>query len=108
MEQNNDYNWKEIISKDKRYKDFEIAEDPKPFSIYFMKNDIPLVQVHSVSVLKAIKSIVGFCGAFEWKDNHLTSLDHDSYNKDMVVLGYKWFEDKKLGKCLDILVGDDW
>lgn len=96
--------WQEIIKTDDRYKDFVIFDEPKPFCELFTE-DIPVVQTHSTQVYKGI--ILGFCGTFSWKNHQIKSLDGDSYNEKMLVLGYEWFKTGKKN-CLDILVGDDW
>lgn len=117
--------WKKVIKNIDRYKDFEILDKPIPFSEFAKDKDWDLVQVHSTQVINIgeIESddthtdkydILGFCGAFSWRDNTLQSLDGDTYNENMLVLGYNEFQgfhtvdtvSNRLG--LDILVGDDW
>ena len=89
--------------KTDRYKDYTVCENPRPFSEMFKDKDFSRVQVHSNQVVEPINDIVGFCGAFAWEDNVIRSLDGDSYNKDMLVLGYEIDDD-----CLEIMVGSDW
>ena len=98
-------NWKEIIKKLPRYKDFTIVEDLISFNEMFKDTTIKVVQVHSVEVIA--DTIVGFCGVFEWDQNTLTPLDGDSYSEKVKVLGYNWFTHGN-DKCIDILVGEDW
>ena len=99
-------NWREAIRKDERYKDFKILPYPMSFDVLFERDNIPVVQVHSVHmVLEDV--ILGFCGQFKWEGKKLTSLDGDSYNEQMTVLGFNWF-DYDGEKCLDILVDNDW
>lgn len=98
--------WKEIVKNNNRYENFVIVDKPKPFNEMFAGQDISCVQTHSTQVVGE-GDIVGFCGAFEWKDNKIISLDGDSYSENMTVLGYEWFESEGK-KCLDILVGNDW
>ena len=104
-------NWKEIVRKSDRYSDFKILEIPKEFKEMFLNQNISRVQVHSVQIYEASSGkldIVGFCGSFAWARNKLDPLDGDSYNENMLVLGYQWFTDERGNKCLDILVGNDW
>ena len=97
--------WKEVIKDNDRYEGFTILEDPVPFNEMFADRDIPLVQVHSTYTFESEGKdyIAGFSGAFEWKNGEVIPCDGDSYNKEMMVLGY---EDDD--ECLDILVGNDW
>ena len=96
-------NWKKIIKNDARYKDFTVVDRLQEFEDMFIDKDIDYVQVHMIS-----DDTIIFCGAFMWKNNELTPLDGDSYNKRTLVYGYDWFENKSGDKCLDILVGNDW
>ena len=98
---------KKILTSDERYSDFTLLDDPVRFDQFFADQHIQLVQVHSTQIVHE-KYIVGFCGQFAWKDNVLISIDGDTYNPGMTVLGYDWFEDGHLGKCLEVLVGDNW
>lgn len=83
-----------------RYSSFIPMHEPKKFSEWQANKEIELVQVHSF--------LCGFCGAFSWKNNQLTPIDHDTYNPNMVVHAYEWFtlSDGTIG--LDIIVGNDW
>lgn len=82
-----------------RYYDFTFLPTPVAFSEAWKGKKEDLVQVHSTSC--------GFCGVFSWDGEKLTSLDGDSYNPNMKVIGYSYF-DTDDGECLDILVGNDW
>lgn len=97
-----------VIKTNKRYTDFTILDEPKSFDEMFVGQDIPCVQLHSTELLSDLSDIIGFCGTFSWENGVLTSLDGDSYTKNMSVLGYNWFTNESGKKCLDILVGDDW
>ncbi len=103
-------NWKQVVQKMDRYSDFTLVADPIPFNEMFKDFDIERVQLHSTQIFETcgIKYIVGFCGVFNWKDQKLTSLDGDSYEENMLVLGYEWFKDDDGKECIDILVGTDW
>lgn len=94
---------KKIIKKDPRYENFTVVEDPIPFKEMFKDKNIETVQVHE-SCLYDGEHMVGFCGVFSWKKNILIPGDGDSYNPNMLVLGYEWFNENGL----DILVGNDW
>ena len=113
--------WKEVIKNDNRYKNFTILDEPIPFNKFAKDEDYGVVQVHLTQVMGVGTTdkngfhfggyeIVGFAGAFEWKNNTLKSLDGDIYNEEMNVLGYKKFSLEHIEgmKGLDILVGDDW
>ena len=95
-----------------RYKDFTFLDESIPFKELFANKNIEYVQVHSLKVIEtdAYRGIIGFCGTFKWEDGFITSLDGDSYSKDMMVYGYNYFEYEEAsdGIGLDILVGDDW
>lgn len=101
---------KEVLAGLERYKNFTIMDTPQPFNEFAFNKDIDVVQVHSADIYDVDdhKDIIGFCGQFSWKNNELTSLDHDSYNKKTIVLGYSWWSKKDIPVGLDILVGDDW
>ena len=94
--------WKEIVKNNDRYENFVIVDEPKPFKEMFKDQDISCVQTHSTTVVDE-NTLVGFSGAFEWKDNKIISLDGDSYSENMIVLGYEWFENEGK-KGLDVLI----
>ena len=97
---------KSILAANERYSDFTLLDVPISFSIWAKNKDFPTVQVHDATVYEweGGTDIVGFAGAFAWEDNQLTSLDGDTYNPDMPVIGYEEFEDG-----VDILVkGGEW
>ena len=94
-----------VITKDERYKNFTLLAEAVAFKDkFYAEQYIPLVQIHDTTI--AGDTIVGFAGAFAWKDGKITALDGDTYFRDMKVIGYKWFE-RDGDKCLDILV-EDW
>ena len=84
--------WRDIIESDKRYNDFTIVDDPVRFTEMFAGQDISYVEVFSIWNLSG-EPAGYFCGAFQWKDNDIISLDGDSYEDDMVVYAYKWIPD---------------
>lgn len=97
---------KAILAANERYSDFTLLDVPVPFSTWAKDKDYPTVQVHDTTVFKWYDGvdIIGFVGVFKWEDNQLTSLDGDTYNPDMPVIGYEEFEDG-----VDILVkGGEW
>lgn len=97
---------KAILAANERYADFVLLDTPVPFSEWAKDKNYPTVQVHDTTVyrLDGGTDIVGFAGAFAWEDNQLTSLDGDTYNPNMPVIGYEEDED-----TLDILVeGGKW
>ena len=96
--------WKEIVSNDIRYKNFKILDEPQCFSDMYKDRDFETVDVHSVYVISNTQ-ILGFCGSFQWKNGYVIPCDGDTYNREMLVLGYEYDERVDV---LDILVGNDW
>lgn len=97
---------REILAANERYADFVLLDTPVPFAVWAKDKNYFIVQVHDTTVQKWEEGadIVGFVGAFAWKDNALTPLDGDCYNELMPVIGYEEDED-----ALDILVeGGKW
>lgn len=99
------------IKADKRYAKFILFETPQKFSKLFKNKAFELVQVHLSQTynLQGKDYLIGFAGAFKWKDNKITSLDGDSYDYNMLIDGYNYFyytEDTKTYIGLDILTGD--
>jgi hypothetical protein len=101
-------NIKNIIKNLDRYSDFILLENPVQFDILFKDRKFDVVQVHSTSLVDE-NNIVGFCGVFEWNNNTIISLDGDSYNKFMNVIGYEEFTNKEenIQTGIDILV-ENW
>lgn len=101
---------KEIIASSERYKGFVLLAMSVSFEDFAKDKDIDCVQVHSAQIYQTANGndIVGFCGAFQWKDNMIIPLDGDSYSAKTKVLGYSWWSNKDVKNGLDILVGDDW
>lgn len=96
---------KKIALEEDRFKSHTFLDDPIPFSELFKGQNIDLVDVYSI--FSEIGSV--FCGTFRWKNNDIRSLDGDTYNKDMLVYAYKFYESKdKDISGLSILVGTDW
>ena len=97
---------KAILTANERYSDFKILDTPVPFAEWAKGKNYPTVQVHDTTVYKLGDGadIYGFVGVFEWRNNAIASLDGDTYNPDMPVIGYEEFEDG-----VDILVeGGKW
>ena len=100
---------RELVEKS-GYTHFTFVNKPIPFNDMYRDNDIEIVELVSAGTyeLKGEKGIVGFCGKFKWLSNKIISLDYDTYNEDMLVLGYHWFKNKEDIDCLSLLVGNDW
>lgn len=97
---------KSILAANEWYSDFTLLDSPVPFSKWAKNKNYPTVQVHDTTVFEWDDGddILGFVGAFKWEDNQLTSLDGDTYNPDMPVIGYEEFDGG-----VDILVkGGEW
>lgn len=104
---------KELIMNSERYKDFCLLDTPIPFKEMFKNKDFDVVQLYSTQIIThkdGSKHLIGFCGAFKWKNRKIISLDEDSYCDDFKVLGYTEFKNEKEGisSGIDILVGNDW
>ena len=78
-------------------RNFTMLDKPISFIELYKDRDIEVIQIFMKDV--------GFCGAFNWDDNIVKTLDGDSYSKNMTVYGYEWFDNEK---GLNLLVGDDW
>ena len=79
-----------IVSTLVRYKNVKILETPTKFcDITEFKNKDIVVQVHDTTSIFDDANVVGFCGQFNWKNNHIISLDGDSYDHNMLVHGYE-------------------
>ena len=94
-----------IIRKDPRYDGFVLLNEPIPFNQKFKGQNYKRVQIYDTTIIKE-DMIVGFFGAFEWKDGMIIPLDYDTYNEEMDVLGYSWTRERP--DSLDILVGENW
>ena len=90
----------------KKYVQFKFLDSPMVFNELFKNVDYPLVQIIDINTYKINNeyNLIGFSGAFSWKNNVITPLDNDSYYPDMEVYGYCEFEHNSQ-KCLDLLVG---
>lgn len=101
---------KEILVNSKRYQHFDlILDNPQSFDVLFQNQNFNSVHVHDTTIIESqtYSDIIGYCGEFSWENNILQSLDGDTYNKNMTILGYnKYTIGTKTG--LEILVGNDW
>ena len=108
------YKWilvgSEELSKNPLFEGFKLLDQPQKFSELFLNQNFDDVELVSIIRLMTEKNVGRFLGAFEWKDNEIKSLDGDSYNSDMTVYGYEFFENPEAGVLngLSILVGNDW
>ena len=108
------YKWilvsSEELSKNPLFEGFKLLDQPQRFSELFLNQNFDDVELVSIIRLMTEKKVGRFLGAFEWKDNEIESLDGDSYNTDMTVYGYEFFENPEAGVLngLSILVGNDW
>lgn len=99
---------KDVLKASDRYKKFTLPDKPACFKDMFKGRDFDVVQLHSTQIIDidGKKDIVGFCGAFEWHNNKITSLDGDAYNDSFNVLGFEEFDYEENGmqlKGIDIL-----
>ena len=98
----------EKIKANPRYSDFTYLDAPVMFDEFFKDKDYDVVQIQDINPISEIyPDPIGFAGQFEWKSNEITSLDGDSYTKDMPVHGYKEYTSNDGEKCVDILT-DKW
>lgn len=97
---------KEIAKKEHQFNSHIFLDDPVSFSDLFKDKNIDVVDVYSI-YSEDIGSV--FSGTFRWKNNNTRSFDGDTYNKDMLVYAYKFYESKDPDiSGLSILVGTDW
>ena len=99
----------DILKNSDRYKKFIFFDNPVCFKDMFKDRNFDTVQLHSTQIIdigNGMKNIVGFCGAFKWYNNKITSLDGDNYSESFSVLGFKEFDYEEDGmqlKGIDIL-----
>lgn len=100
---------KDILKTSDRYEGFTFLDKPVCFKDMFKDKDFDVVQLHSTQIIdigNGVKDIVGFCGAFKWHNNEITSLDGDDYSNSFNVLGFEEFDYEENGmqlKGIDIL-----
>ena len=110
------YKWvlvgSEELLKNPLYKNYTLMDKPLKFSELFRDQNFEVVELISIIRLasESMDKCGRFCGSFGWIDNNLRSLDGDSYNSDMMVYGYMFFENSEacIINGLSILVGSDW
>ena len=93
-----------VLKSIDRYKDFTIFDKPQTFSKLYAGQEFSTIKVHSIELIGNDSSIIGFCGVFSWKDDVITPLDGDCYNRNMTIYGCSTYPDG----VLNLLVGDDW
>lgn len=94
---------KDILKASDRYQGFTFFDKPVCFKDIFKDKNFDAVQLHSTQIIdigNGIKNIVGFCGAFKWHNNEITSLDGDDYSNSFNVLGFKEFDYEENGMQL--------
>ncbi len=97
---------KRIAEMQKRYRQFVLMDNPAPFcNTPLFSEKYECIQIHDVTPVGE-DDIIGFAGRCRIRDGKLVSLDGDSYSPEMIVFGYKEFENEN-GICLDLLV-DEW
>lgn len=94
---------KQRVSNDARYKDFIFLEEPTEFNKTDLFSDkYAEIQLKDVSKIPGYQDVIGFCGVFKIENGEIISLDGDSYDPQMIVVGYQEFmHDGKT--CLDLL-----
>ena len=94
---------KQRVSNNDRYKDFTFLEKPTEFDKTDLFSDkYAEIQLHDGKGIPGYPDVVGFCGVFKIENGEINSLDGDSYDPKMIVVGYQEFtHDGKT--CLDLL-----
>ncbi|WP_027438732.1 hypothetical protein [Lachnospira multipara] len=94
---------KQRVSNIDRYEDFIFLEKPIEFNKTNLFSDkYAEIQLHDVSKIPGWSDILGFCGVFKIENEKIKSLDYDSYDPEMIVVGYQEFiHDNET--CLDLL-----
>lgn len=110
----------EFLTSNDDYKDYALIEYGESLKDLiedeFEIKEIPVMQIKLmqpvISNTGKIIDIVGFVGHCSFKDGKIIPFDDDTYNSEMTVYGYKWFDydDEEYGKSrgLNVLVGSDW
>lgn len=91
------------ISSNDRYKNFTFLEKPTEFNKTDLFSDkYAIIQLHDVSKIPGLSDVIGFCGVFKIENGKIISLDYDSYDPQMIVVGYQEFTHDN-ETCLDLL-----
>lgn len=94
---------KQRILSNERYKDFLFLEKPTEFDkTDLFSDEYAEIQLHDVSKIPGYPEVVGFCGVFKIENGEIISLDGDSYDPQMIVVGYQEFMHNN-ETCLDLL-----
>lgn len=101
---------KKRVSNNDRYKDFTFLEKPTEFDKTDLFSDkYAEIQLHDVSKtpkwsgrIPGWPDVIGFCGVFKIENGEIISLDGDSYDPQMIVVGYQEFTHDN-ETCLDLL-----
>jgi hypothetical protein len=94
---------KQRVSNNARYEDFIFLEKPTEFDKTDLFSDkYAEIQLHDVNKIPDYPDVLGFCGVFKIENGEIVSLDGDSYDPQMIVVGYQEFVyDNET--CLDLL-----
>jgi len=85
------------------YKDFSFLEKPTEFDKTDLFSDkYAVIQLHDVSKIPGWSNVFGFCGVFKIENGKINPLDYDSYDPEMIVVGYQEFTHDN-ETCLDLL-----
>ena len=96
---------KQRVLNSERYKDFIFLEKPTEFDKTDLFSDkYAEIQLKDVRKIPGYPypDVVGFCGVFEIESGEIVSLDGDSYDPQMIVVGYQEFTHDN-ETCLDLL-----
>lgn len=94
---------KQRVSNMDRYKDFTFLEKLTEFDktdLFSDKYDV--IQLHDVKGIPGYPDVLGFCGVFKIESGKIAPLDGDSYDSQMIVVGYQEFRHNN-ETCLDLL-----
>ena len=100
---------RDFLEHSDRYKYYCLLDRPSRFWDLFKHRNIGHVDVESIVPLQHQRGVVGWIGAFEWRDDKVVSLDGDAYYAGMTIYGYRYWhiEDKPNETRLCILVDFD-
>lgn len=94
---------KQRVLNNDRYKDFTFLEKPTEFDkTDLFSDEYAIIQLHDVKEIPGYPDVLGFCGVFKIGSGEIISLDGDSYDPKMIVVGYQEFTHNN-EICLDLL-----
>lgn len=103
----NSNEYKNFLSSIPAYKDYTFPSCPiRPFIEVPEKNQIDIDRVKLYCFNRSTLEDYGYVGVFSWKNKTIVPLDGDTYSKDTLIYGYKfYFKENKT--FLNIIVDEE-